>query len=453
MEETAAVNKTLDKLNFKILYVNSGMSRLNFVRGEVVLKNFSVFYEKYANTTVLTTSPEYLHNITEHDLKHFNILWLDNVSDPLALKHITDIQIKLMTEADPKWKETLTNLQAESEEKAVAYASELKERVAQKLRVIYAIDEFIWEAPVGRAQSIQVVRMVEAYMNLADNIIVPTNEMKEAIHHFGFCNKSIDISVIPTTVHHDFFPLFKRTERNGSVTATQMPKARILIKGIVIPENIQEFISLSYKDFDITISSVGELNESVLGLIERQKINHIHHWANPGSNKKNFTATYAIERDQGFDIFIYCMENNLEGKFYDITMGDEDILFAISSGILPICGTEHVGYEPTHLSNASGLVFGKDTKFEDIKKMVRSHYYDFTKFNMAFNKCRVHLENRVTTSPFIMGAYFGVLIGRKAAEKMVKEKEEASKKEETVTVNADITSPDATSEASIENKE
>jgi hypothetical protein len=175
---------------------------------------------------------------------------------------------------------------------------------------------------------------------------------------------------------------------------------------------------------------VGDLNSSLMDLVARQKVTHIHHWANPGSNKRNFTVTAAMERDVKFDFIMYCMPESLEGNFYELTMGDEDILCAIASGILPICGIEHVGYEKTHLYNASGLTFGKDTKYEDIKKLIRSTYYDFTKWNMAFNKCRIYMENRVTTSPFVMGAYFGVLIGRRKAEERVKAMEDLKKEEQ-----------------------
>ena len=54
--EAVKVDKPLEKLNFNILFVSDNTSRLNFARGEVVLKNFSIFYEKYANTTVFTAN-------------------------------------------------------------------------------------------------------------------------------------------------------------------------------------------------------------------------------------------------------------------------------------------------------------------------------------------------------------------------------------------------------------
>ncbi len=255
-------------------------------------------------------------------------------------------------------------------------------------------------------------------------VIVPTFELKEALETFRFCTQAT-IEAIPTTVYHEFFPLFKKIERSGSVSATYLPKAKILIKGLVIPKNVQEFIEQSYKDFDITISSVGELSDSIMNLLERRKIINLVHWADPSSNKRNFSTTYALERDLGFDIMVYCFPDDITGDVYNITNGDEDVLFAISNGTLPICGIDGIGFDKNHLFNVSGLVFSSSTPFEEVKKIVRSNYYDFQKFNTAITNCRRHLENRVSTSPFIMGSYFKVLFGKEKTDlrnKLIKEK-------------------------------
>jgi hypothetical protein len=362
-------------------------------------------------------------------LKYVNVLWLDNTVDAIGVQRINDVQVKLMDEIDPKWRETLAELKKESEEKAISFVKELKEKRSERLRVIYALDEFVWEGPAGRSQTVQSVHLIENYLNVSDTIVVPTHEMREALNIFNLCNKHIDIAVVPTAINHEFFPLFKRVERSASMNASSMPKPRLLIKGLTIPTNIQEFIMRNYKEFDITISSVGELNSHILTLIGRKKLTHIYHWANPGSNKKNFTTTYAIERDVAYDYMIFCVPEDLNNKYYDLTMGDEDILFAIATGTLPVSVTEHVEYDKTHLTNA-GLVVNINTQHEVLAKLLKSHYYDHTKFNLAFNKCKMYIENRILSSPYMMATYFGVLLGRKQAEERKQIAEQMKKEEE-----------------------
>ncbi len=429
--EKAPTEKTLEKPVFNVLYIGDSGSRLSHFRGDIVLKSFATFYEKYANTSLLTALPNKLHSFSMDDLRYVNVIWLDNTVDAVGVQKINEVQVKLMDEIDPKWKETLAELKKESEEKAIEFIKELKNKRSERLRVIYALDEFVWEGPAGRSQTIQNVHLIENYLNISDTIVVPTNEMREALTIFNLVNKHIDIAVVPTAINHEFFPLFKRVEKTTIMNASFLPKPRILVKGLEIPENIQEFIMRNYKEFDITISSVGELNSHIMTLIGRKKLTHIYHWANPGSNKKNFTTTYAIERDIAYDYMVFCVPSDLNNKYYDLTMGDEDILFSIASGTLPICVTQHVEYDTNHLTN-SGLVVNIDTKQEDIAKMVKSHYYDHSKFNLAFNKCKLYIENRVLSSPYMMATYFGVLLGRKKAEER-KQFEESKKVEQVVT--------------------
>jgi hypothetical protein len=178
----------------------------------------------------------------------------------------------------------------------------------------------------------------------------------------------------------------------------------------------------------ITICSVDEVNEHILGLLGRKKINHIYHWANPFVNRKNLMATYAIERDSGFDFVIHTKPDNLKGDMYELTLGDEDILFSISYGAIPICGIEHLEYEDDvqMLAKSSGLTFGKDTPAKKIAGIIERYQATPVLFNESFNKCRLQVENRISTSPFVISRYFSVMLGKelaKARAALMKEKQ------------------------------
>src|SRR6185369_2399428 len=116
-----AKEKILERPTFNVLYIGDSSSRLSHFRGDIVLKSFATFYDKYASTTLLTSLPNRLHSFSMDDLKYVNILWLDNTVDAIGVQRINDVQIKIMDEIDPKWRETLTELKKESEEKAIDF--------------------------------------------------------------------------------------------------------------------------------------------------------------------------------------------------------------------------------------------------------------------------------------------------------------------------------------------
>ena len=185
---------------------------------------------------------------------------------------------------------------------------------------------------------------------------------------------------------------------------------------------------------EITLCSVDEVNDHVMGLIGRKKINHIVHWANPYVNKGNIIPTYAIERDAGYDIVIHTKPDNMQGNMYEITTGDEDILFSISYGAVPICGIDHLGYDEgsKHLGLSSGKTFGKDTPAKKITKMVETLQTPVM-FNEAFGKCRQLVEHRLANSPIILARYFSILLGKelsKARNELAKEKRAEIEQEE-----------------------
>jgi hypothetical protein len=403
---------------FNILYVTDDDSKLSPFRGESIIKRLAMFYEKQANINYSISSSAKLANIKLSELDQYNIVFIDNVNNFRAAKHLADIQQEILISIDPKWRETLQTLTDTNKEEAINFVNALNKKKEDKLRIIYALDEFVWEAPIGRSHDIQTVQLIETYMNMADIIIVPTGELKEAIRHFNFVgDKNKAIMVIPTSVDYDFFPLYKDFTRSNAFASKQLrDKPKVLIKGISVPENIQQFILDNHKKMDITLCSVGEVNEHIQGLLARKKVGHIYHWANPYVNRKNIGPTYAIERDGGYDFVIHTKPDNLNGEMYEITSGDEDILFSIAYGAIPVSGIDHLGYDEdsSHLSKICGLSFGKETTAKSLRSMIEAHTVP-VKWNEVFNKCRSYVENRISNSPLILARYFSAFLGKELA--------------------------------------
>ena len=421
--------KASQKPVFNILYVGDGDSRLTPFRGESAIRTFSTFYEKHASINYYTANSKRLTTLTISDLRHVNILWIDNLSNFMAAKNLSVIIDQLTDEVHPKWKEELRSLSEKSPEEAEKFANDLRKKRQEKLRIIYALDEFIWEGIVGRMHDIQTVQLMESYMNMADAIVVPTRELLDVLNMYGFVNQYVEIYVIPTAVNIDFFPLFKDFTRRGKAQIEHLrEKPNVLIKGLTMPENVQEFIVHNYKTMNITICSVDNVSDHIKGLIGRGKVTHIHHWANPMVNRSNIVTTCAIERDAGYDFVIHTKPDNMKGQLYEITTGDEDILFSIAYGALPICGVDHIGLddEGNTLMTASGLTFGKDSPHERISKIVTLNQTP-SLFNEAFGKCRAKVERRVITDTYIIARYFAVMLGRemsKARAMLAKEAQE-----------------------------
>ena len=425
--------KALEKPTFKILYVGDGDTRLSPFRGESMLKTFSNMYAKHAHIELHTASSNFMHSINLEMLKYYNVLWLDNISDFKTAKNLADLQAQLMQELVPNWDKELEALEGKEEE-SKEYVKFLDKTRISKLHVIYSLDEFIWDAPVGRSCDIQTVQLIETYIKISDSIIVPTVELKEAMTYYKFVPFNKDIYVIPSSVSVDFFPLFKNFMRKGKAEVAQLrEKPNVLIKGLTVPKNIESFILENYKKMQITLCSIDEINDHIKFLLEKKKINHIYHWANPYVNKSNLLSTYALERDAGFDFVIHTKPDNMRGNMYEISTGDEDILFSIAYGAIPICGIDHLGYDENtkHLATISKKTFGKDTPSKKIANIIETLQTPVV-FNEIFSKCKQEVEHRISNSPLIGARYFNIMLGKelsKARSLLAKEKRNEIEKE------------------------
>jgi len=399
---------------FNILYVGDKDSYLSPFRGESMLRTFSEVYQTQAHISYMTATPSYLSKIKLSQLENINILWIDNVSDFHAAQKLNEIQSALLEEIRPGWREEVQALQSDGDEDgAVELIRNINKERESKLKIIYSIDEWVWEGPIGRAHDIQTVQVMETYINMADVVVTPTQELRDAIQYYKFiADPDKPIWNIQSALNSDFFQLYRDFSRKGGSRADQLrSKPKVLIKGISMPENVQQFVVDNYKKMDITVCSVGEVNDHLMGLMQNGKVNHIYHWANPFVNRTNINATYSIERDGSYDFVIHTKPDNLVGDLYEVTTGDEDILFAIASGALPICGIDHLGYDEnsTNLAVTAGLTFGKDTNPKKIRQMIEAHMVPVT-FNEKFNRCRSIVENRLAASPLIGSRYFSLML-------------------------------------------
>lgn len=401
--------KASKKPIFNILHVTNEDSKLSLFRGRTALKSFVDFFDHQADMAYLTATPSMLAKMSIDELCKYNILWLDNVSDMNAINNLSKIHYELLNRTEPGWAEKVTSMG----EAGMQYLRDINEkRSNETIRIVYALDEFIWEGPVGRAHDINTVKIMESFMELSDIIVVPTAMLKEAILHYDFVSDPLkQFAVIPTVANLEFFPLLKNFVRNNrTATQTIMNKPRVLVKGVTIPKNVQEFIADNSKKMDITISSVGELDPHIIGLINDKKVSQIYHWANPHVNRRNMAMTYAIERDGAFDFVIHCKPDDVMGDLYEVTSDVDDIILSIASGAIPITGLDHIGYTKTHLAYA-GIVFDKNTPSKKLRAIIDDYSLP-VRWNEAFTKARNALEHVLITSPQILRIYFTVMLGK-----------------------------------------
>jgi hypothetical protein len=393
-----------------VLYVGDGDSHLYPVRGEAIIRQIAQFYERTTPIDYITTSSKSFAKKTLADLGDINTIFIDNVKDYRSLKALISIVNSLNDIVHPGWQDEAKAL---PETEVEAFMKELAKARSTKFRIIYAIDEFVWDAPAGRMCDLQTVQIVESFIEIADSVLVPTADLADAVKYFKFVDEEKEIHVIPSMLTKEIAQVYRDFTRKWNLSSTSAQRTpRVLIKGLELPANVQEFIQNHFKKFDITICSVGEIDDHTAGLINARKVGHIMHWANPSVNKANIGTTYAMERDVGYDFVILCKPDAMEGKMYEICSGDDDIIFSASYGAVVVCGWDHLELGADHISKKSGMHFGKDTDAVQIKNMLESMVNFYDKWNAAYNEVRRYLESRILdTSSFAQSAYYNLIAG------------------------------------------
>ena len=408
------VNATLsDKLSFDILLVSDENSRLSVLRGYNALAQFSNFYSTMASVNLTTmTSGEFLR--VKPDLHMYNVLWIDNVVNPAFITSVS----QSLAEYEEEVCGGPMEVDGRSEEELEKESEQRRVMRSLKIRAIYALDEFVWDAPAGRQVNMFTARMVEDAMIVADEVVVPNAEMVSVLKDVGLVPPEKDVIVIGTFVNDTFYPLHKVFTKSGSYS-TQIRRPKILIKGTVIPKNVQRFIMLDEvnKNYDITISSVGELAKPIYAMMQPgadgkpARVTTLPHWAFPVKNRGSYAATMATERDVGFDFVITTIPDDISENPYEITTTDTDAILAVAEGAVAIAGVAEAGYtKENHICVATNLVFGPNTTEKELQSMIEK-WRICVNWDSAYQKQRDLLKAKTVASEQIMGGFFHAMLG------------------------------------------
>jgi hypothetical protein len=424
--------------------VSDGNSRLSPLRGAAAMDYFKNVFRTLADVTVtLMTSSGFLRE--QPDLHKYNVLWIDNVTNPKFIHDLAPMLDAYENEICGGEMEVPTNSRVEDLEKE---ANQRRIMRNLSLRVIYALDEFVWDAPAGRQVNMFTARMVEDAMIIADEIVVPTADMMLILKKSNLIPEDKDVVVINTFVNDTIFPLHRINNRSSHYSTT-IRRPKILIKGTQIPQNVQKFILMDdvTKDYKITISSVGSLSKDIYKKMQQTpdgsepEITTIKHWAVPVETFNAFAGTLAIERDVGFDFVITCVPDDLEDNPYELCNADTDNIIAVAEGAVTIAGVKGSPFKAAnHICVASNMQFSKTDTPQAIKSLIEK-WKICVNWDEAYKKQRELLEQKTISSEQIMGGFFHAMLGRTLSDAYAEkvkaeveaqkalEKEEKTKKE------------------------
>ena len=410
------------KRSFNVLYVSDNTSRLSCVRGLNAMQEFKTFYSSITDVT-LTTMDSKTFTRMKPDLSAFNVVWVDNVISCAFNDTLMESMREAFDKFEPGWRdeaESLKGDQAAYDE----YMKQANEYRSLTLRVVYALDEFYWDAPGGRNRTIIDAKMVSDCLSYADTIVVPNTELMVAIQQTQLVEEDKEIVVIPSFVSN-FYPVHKIFLRSsGSSTVIRRPK--ILVKGTVIPPNVQNFIIHSTDDYDFTISTVCELDPKLEKLLiapskkESPVVRHIYHWANPYVNGKNVTETMAMERDAAFDFVILTSPMDIENDIYLISDTDTDAIIAVASGSVVFAQIAEAQFgKGIHLCNecGNGFAFSVKSPVQKIREMVEQRR-SVAKWDEAYIAQRTLLEHRLVSDPKILAGFFHAMLGQRVSKEL-----------------------------------
>lgn len=455
------------KPKFNILYIGDENSRLAYCRGVTAMQEFKHFYGNLADISLTIVDSKTFVGACP-DLSFYNVLWIDNVANRTFMNALETRVNAVMDKLAPGWREDAEKVKKDSEADRKAYEdfqSEVDAKVAElgddeaaidkylasvndkltelkdkgtvyeqyvasaneyramTLRVVYALDEFVWEAPAGRQRNIIEAMNVHETMHMADEVVVPNGELAGAIKELELVTEYTDVLVIPTFMNEYFYPINKINCRMKSLS-TIIHKPKVLVKGTEIPKNVQNFIIHSYENFEFTISTVGELDERLAKLLTTPKdvkhpeagpcVRNMVHWAHPNVTPRNMQKTIAIERDAAFDFTILTGPDDFANDIYNITITDTDALIAIASGSVALACVDDAGFNKgTHVCVDTGMTFGSATPVKEISALM-TKWSTCSSWDLAYEKQKQYLVGRrLVSSPNVMGGFFNAMLGRK----------------------------------------
>ena len=413
-----------NKLTFNVLYVSDETSRMAFSRGLTAMEEFKHFYGNLANVSMTTMDSKRFIDV-EPDLSKYNVLWIDNVINRAFNGVVVDRVSKVIDSLTPNWRKELDKLK--TPEAKAEYIADANEYRALSIRVVYCIDEFVWDAPAGRQRTIIDGITVQDAMGYADEVIVPNVEMASVIKDIGLVDEKKEVLIIPTFMSDSFYPVNKIFHKSKSLETT-IRRPKILVKGTTIPKNVQDFIIHGYEDYDFTISTVSELDPRIMKLLQTPSkydkkapaVRNLQHWSNPYVNARNMTKTIAIERDAAFDFTILTVPDDIASDIYNLTNTDTDALMAIASGSVAIAEVDDAEFQPgTHICVDTGLSFGLKTPVKAINGIIEK-WSTCAEWDKAFDAQRKILGTKLVSSPAVLGGFFNAMLGRRFANERKK---------------------------------
>lgn len=401
---------------FNILFITDETSRLSVLRGSAALTQFRHFYGNIATVSITTMESERYCKVRP-SLSEYNVVWVDNVINRAFNQAIAEEAGKVLDAEVPGWRDEAMALGGDARTEYMKYANEYR---ALKLRVLYALDEFVWDAPAGRRRNIIEGITVQEAMEMADGVIVPNTELSSALVELNLVPEDKEVLVIPTFVGDAFYPTHA-VNRKSARGNTMIRKPKILVKGTTIPKNVQNLIIHGTDEYDFTVSSVGELDERLMALLRTPKskdepgiplVANIKHWSNPYVNSRNLVDTMAIERDAKYDMVILCEPDEVENDIYNLTITDTDALIAVASGSLAIAGIDEAGFgKGVHLCAETGLTFGRTTSVAELRQIIE-RWRSTENWDQAYERQRALLQQRLVSSESIMAGFFHAMLGR-----------------------------------------
>lgn len=412
--EKLIAEKVKLKADVDIIHVNDGDSRLFGGRFNDDFDKLCPFYSTLCTFNhVSMTSSMFINLYSKLAVSKETVLILDNVKNPGVVDIVQ--QMKLGSFRNSVGDTVLDTAFDKGDNEKVASEKEKKNDAIRRVnfRVLYILDELVWDGVGGRGKSIYDVRVVEDLIQSADTIIVPTPELKCALVDIGFvpAARKSDIAVLPFTVPPKIYPVYAANQARTYSSVVSKPK--ILVKGAIIPENVCEFIVAKHKKYMFTICSGSELPDNLMLLLANGDIRHTVHYSSPGVNASNVMHTYLDERDARYDFVIHCSHS----LNYDLASGDIDPMLSVACGSIAYACVRKDWFSPeTHLCESTGTTFTTQTTYNQIDGMI-GHACVTVNWNELYTKQRNTIESKISDKAVSMARLFAVIIGKDMVKK------------------------------------
>ena len=419
MKATELYEKLIeDKVKVKaavdIIHVNDGDSRLFGGRFNEDFAHLCPFYDTLCTFNHITmTSSMFIDLYSKLAINKETVVILDNIKNPAVFEVVQ--KMKFSSFQNTVGDTVLDTAYDKNDTEKVSAEKEAKNDAIRKVnfRVIYILDELVWDGVGGRGKTIFEARVIEDLLQMADTIIVPTSELKHALIDIGFVpeTRANDVTILPFTVSPQTYQVYAVNQaRTYSAT---LSKPKILVKGAVLPQNVIEFIVAKHKKYNFTICSGSEFPEDLMLLLANGDVRHIVHYTAPNVNFKNITNTYLDERDGRYDFVIHC-SNTLN---YDLASGDIDPMLSVACGSIAFACVRKDWFKPeTHLCVKTGTSFTPQATYNQIDNMI-SHACVTVEWNKLYNEQRGAIEGKISDKAVAMARLFAVLIGTEMVKK------------------------------------